>query len=106
MAGEETLVRLELAPDTAVYLSASSLEGVSSEAERDIAGTPARLEDVLKGIRTFARQLNDVLQESGAKRATVEFGCEIGVESGGALVAVLGKATAKSSMKVTLEWVN
>ena len=106
MAGEETLVRLELAPDTAVYLNASALEGVADGAERDIAGTPAKLEDVLRGIRIFTRQLNDVLQESGAKRATVEFGCEIGVESGGALVAVLGKATAKSSLKVALEWVN
>jgi hypothetical protein len=107
MTDDTTLVRIELEPDTTVYFSASPLDGAAADGgEQDIAVAPARLEDVLSGVRLFARQLNEVLRESGAKKATVEFGCEVGVEAGGALVAVLGKASAKSSLKVCLEWVN
>lgn len=36
-------------------------------------------------------------------KVAVEFGCEVGVESG-QLTAILVKGTAKANLKVTLEW--
>jgi hypothetical protein len=42
-------------------------------------------------------------RQSTASRVTLEFGCDIALESG-SLVAAIGKASAKSAFKVTLEW--
>jgi hypothetical protein len=38
-----------------------------------------------------------------AHKVSVEFGCEFAVESGG-FIAVIGKASAKSTFTVGLEW--
>jgi hypothetical protein len=91
-----------------VYIEARELAGryasdtVGVE-ERDIAGARPTLDGVVSAIKEFAAELAVALEGSGASRAAVEFGCEFALETGH-LVAVLGKASAKSSLKVTLEW--
>ncbi|MFI1106669.1 CU044_2847 family protein [Streptomyces physcomitrii] len=42
-------------------------------------------------------------RHSEASKVTREFGCDMALESG-ALIAAIGKASAKSAFKVTLEW--
>ena len=62
-----------------------------------------KLEQVLDGVAVFAEEVVERLRGAEATKITVEFGCDIAVESG-AFVAVIGKASASSSLKVSLEW--
>ncbi|MFD0514217.1 CU044_2847 family protein [Streptomyces aureus] len=73
------------------------------EGERDIAARCLSLDEAVDSLVGVARSVGQRLQESGSTKATVEFGCEFAVESG-QIVAVLGKATARSTFKVALEW--
>lgn len=98
-------VRVDMG-DTALYVEANDLRPGNTEdlgGERDVAAVKPDMTEVIKAIKTFSGNLGDSLRESHATRFTVEFGCEIGLETG-QLVAVLGKASAKSTLKVTLEW--
>ena len=97
------LVRIQLADGSRLYVEGQDL-GPGDEEEHDIAGVVPRLDQVLRAVRGFATELGAAMKESGATKTSVEFGCEIGVEAGGGLVAILGKATGKSSVKVAMEW--
>lgn len=72
--------------------------------EHQIVARERRFEDVLEGIAGFAKKVVSAMQTTNASKVAVEFGCEIAVESG-SFVAVIGKASAKSTMTVSLEWV-
>jgi hypothetical protein len=88
-----------------VYLFAQEV-GVSREVlgeEHEIASRQPRLEQVVDGLAGFAKQIAGRLQETDAVKVAVEFGCDIAVESG-SFIAVIGKASASSSFKVSLEW--
>ena len=102
----EDLLPLRVGDGAVLYVSASRLptdRAVGSEVEVEVAGRPPSTRQIIEVIGRFADELTDELGKSGASRFTVEFGCEIGVETG-QVFAVLGKASAKSSLKVTLEW--
>ncbi|MFF9817189.1 CU044_2847 family protein [Streptomyces sp. NPDC014006] len=71
--------------------------------EREIGWRAARMDSLLDGLTAAARAMGERLRQTGATKATVEFGCDVSYESG-QLLAVLGKASAKSAWKVTLEW--
>jgi len=91
-----------------VYIAASEVSPLAGPSgagieERDVAGVLPSLDDVIEAIKEFGSKLAGAFEDTGAARAMVEFGCEFGLETG-RLVAVLGKASAKSSLKVTLEW--
>lgn len=105
MTNAYSQVRVDMG-DTALYVEAHDLHPGNIEdlgEERDVAAVKPDMTEVIKAIKTFSSSLGDSLRESHATRFTVEFGCEIGLETG-QLVAVLGKASAKSTLKVTLEW--
>lgn len=100
---EDGVERVRLSLDSgAMYVEARQL-GEDGGRERDIAATKPDLNEILKVVKEFSVKVVDTIKDSGAARASVEFGCEIGVETG-QLVAVLGKASGKSSLKITLEW--
>jgi hypothetical protein len=102
--GEERLLRLRVGDDAELYVSASRLPAdLSGAAEVEVAGRPPTTRQIVQVISRFAEELTDELGKSGASRFTVEFGCEIAVETG-QVFAVLGKAGTRSSLKVTLEW--
>ncbi|GAA1897494.1 CU044_2847 family protein [Actinomadura bangladeshensis] len=89
-----------------LYIEASELRpgsGGGFGEERDIAAVKPDMTEVIAAIRQFSEQLGTSLSASGATRFAVEFGCEVAMETG-KLVAVLGKASAKSTLKVTMEW--
>jgi len=104
------LIPVELAGQT-IYVSvsvtalASGDPGESGD-EQEIssrAGKP-KLEQVLDGLEVFAAEIATRMRQTKASRISVQFGCDMAAESGG-LVAVIGKASATSSISVTLEWV-
>jgi hypothetical protein len=86
-----------------VLLSVRPLITADPGEEMEIAARSPSLDEVVDGIAAMVRSVADRFQDLDASKVTLEFGCEIGVESG-SLVAVLGKATAKSAFKVGLEW--
>jgi len=89
-------------------LAGPSLEGVLIEAividpEQDVAFSPLNFDQILHAINGLARSFADVLADASPSKATIEFGLTAGIESG-KLVAILGKASASSTIKLTLEW--
>lgn len=90
--------------DETVYLSVWPVGGGSGAGvEREIAARRPTLDDVIGGLAAFVDGLSTKLRETGASKVSVEFGCEVAVESG-TFVAVIGKASAKSTFKVGMEW--
>jgi hypothetical protein len=88
-----------------VYLCAQEV-GLTHAAlgeEREIASRQPRVEQVVDGLVEFAKQVADRLRKTDATKIAVEFGCDIAVESG-SFIAVIGKASAASSFRVSLEW--
>ena len=105
MNDETSRVRVELG-DTALYVEAYDLEPRSPAGigeERDVAAVKPDMTAVIRAIKAFSSSLSESLRESHATRFAVEFGCEIALETG-QLIAVIGKASTKSTLKVTLEW--
>jgi hypothetical protein len=101
------LVPVSLGEHT-VYVSVSAQRSLSSREpgdEQEISShtkTP-KLEQVLDGLAVFAVEIAERLKGTDASRIGVQFGCDIAVESG-TVVAVFGKASASSSISVSLEW--
>jgi hypothetical protein len=83
-------------------LGAPGAPGASPD-EEDISSRPPTLEQALDGLMGVARTMGARLQQSDASKVVVEFGCEFALESG-SLVAVIGKASTRSTFKVALEW--
>ncbi|MCX4608721.1 CU044_2847 family protein [Streptomyces mirabilis] len=77
--------------------------GLELGEEQEIGWRRPRLEPVLDGLTAVARAMGTRLQETGASKATVEFGCDVSFDTG-QFLAVVGKASSKSTWKVTLEW--
>jgi hypothetical protein len=71
--------------------------------EVEVAGRRPTLNDVVEGITVVAQEISRGLRATDADRVTVEFGCDFGWETG-SVVAVFGKATGTSAVKVGLEW--
>lgn len=100
----EDLIPLRVGDDAVLYVCASRLPTDRADGgEVEVAGRAPSTRQIIEVIGRFAEELTDNLGKSGATRFTVEFGCEIAVETG-QVFAVLGKANAKSSLKVMLEW--
>jgi hypothetical protein len=95
------VVPVELKPGVVMWVEATELEPV----EQDVAGgVPAKdFQKVADAIREIAGVIDTAWDAVKPKKAIVEFGIEIGVETGG-LTALLVKGSGKSNLKVTLEW--
>ncbi|MDG4819322.1 MULTISPECIES: CU044_2847 family protein [unclassified Micromonospora] len=100
--GPESLVPLRV-DGHVVYLSTGVLRAGASSDEAEVAARPASLDEALAGLAAFAGKVADSLRGADVTRLSVEFSCEFAVESG-KFVAILGKASAKSGVKVGLEW--
>ncbi|MFF9193818.1 CU044_2847 family protein [Streptomyces sp. NPDC014779] len=72
------------------------LEGLGGGRVPDLSGVTAAL-------ASFAGQVGDALHRAAPDRATVEFGCQLGLQ-GGRLTALVVQGTADASLRVTLEW--
>jgi hypothetical protein len=103
MVSVDELVRLEM-PGGVMYVEARRLDREPDEGEEEIASVRPKLDQVLETLSGFSSQIQESLRRSGAPRIVLELSVEIAVESG-QLIAVLGKASSKSTLKVTLDWV-
>jgi len=86
--------------DHRVYLS---VRKVGAGEEQEIASRRPTLDQVVGGLTGVAKEIAAGLQGAEASKVSIEFGCEFALESG-TFVAVIGKASARSSFKVALEW--
>ncbi|MGW0768891.1 CU044_2847 family protein [Streptomyces sp. NPDC002676] len=105
-AGGETVVPVEIDGQTVLMAIGPGGRKAAPPAlgeEREIGWRRPRLEPVLDGLTAVARAMGARLQQTGASKATVEFGCDVSFDTG-QFLAVVGKATSKSTWKVTLEW--
>jgi len=102
-AGIQVLVPVRI-QDQVVLVAAeqrAGRQGIRDEAE--IGARRPNVDQMLAGVAAFAQEVAASIRGAEVSRVTVEFGCEFAVESG-VLVAVIGKATGRSSIKVGLEW--
>ncbi|MER5710554.1 MULTISPECIES: CU044_2847 family protein [unclassified Streptomyces] len=87
--------------DATLFVEARRL-GPDSELE----GFGDRLPDlsaVTGALASFAGQIGEALDRAAPDRATVEFGCQLGLEAG-KLTALVVQGTTSASLRVTLEW--
>ena len=92
------VVPVRLADGTVVRVQATALGG-----EEDVAFGVKSFEDVRKAVEGIAGEFGEVFKAVGPRKASVEFGVEVALESG-KLTALLVKGSGTASMKVTLEW--
>ncbi|MFJ8660073.1 CU044_2847 family protein [Streptomyces sp. NPDC093795] len=74
--------------------------------DSDLEGLGGRLPDlsaVTEALSSFAGQIGDALHRAAPDRATVEFGCQLGLDAG-KLTALVVQGSANASLRVTLEW--
>ncbi|MFE1546423.1 CU044_2847 family protein [Streptomyces sp. NPDC058718] len=87
--------------DATLFVEARRL-GPDSELE----GFGDRLPDlsaVTGALASFAGQIGEALDRAAPDRATVEFGCQLGLEAG-KLTALVVQGSTSASLRVTLEW--
>src|SRR5438874_7012252 len=64
---------------------------------------PFNFTDITDTVENIAKPLLGTLKKIKPRRGSLEFGLEIGVESG-KLTALLVKGTGTANLKITLEW--
>ncbi|MGW8761179.1 CU044_2847 family protein [Streptomyces sp. NPDC055815] len=62
------------------------------------------LSGVTEALSSFAGRIGEALRQAAPDRATVEFGCQLGLDAG-KLTALVVQGSANASLRVTLEWV-
>ncbi|MEW2194710.1 MULTISPECIES: CU044_2847 family protein [Streptomyces griseus group] len=102
-AVDETVVVPVTQDGVRIQVFAVHTEAAADGEETAIAARRPGLDQVMSGLNAVARAVGEQARQSTASRVTLEFGCDIALESG-SLVAAIGKASAKSAFKVTLEW--
>lgn len=83
------------------------LEVTRLDQEEEVAFRAISIEDFAKSVGAVAESVTDALVR-GLKRVrpdkvVVEFGCELGMETG-KLTAMLVRGSAKANLKVSMEW--
>jgi hypothetical protein len=64
---------------------------------------PQEFSGLMKAVEGIASGVADTMEKLRPSEASVEFGLELGVESG-QLTALLVKGSAKGNLKITLTW--
>ncbi|HCK82453.1 MAG TPA: CU044_2847 family protein [Candidatus Competibacter sp.] len=98
MPTRQELIPVRLANGVQIRVAATLLGG-----NEDVAIKPLSFDEIADTIEGIAGSLNAALQKVKPKKASVEFGLEVAVESG-ALTALLVKGTGTATLKITLEW--
>ena len=99
MDGRSDIVKVKGADDLVIRIEVSRVAG----GEEEVASTFPDVTELTRAIEGIARTVKDAIDRVKPDKASVEFGIEVGVESGG-LTAILVKGSGKANLKVTLEW--
>jgi hypothetical protein len=94
------IISAQLSDGNSVKIAASALGGDVDVLDIKKILPFKQVTDTIEGI---ARETLAALQKVKPDKAIIEFGIEIGIESG-ALTAFLVKGTGTANMKITLEW--
>jgi len=98
MEEKTRFIEVELENGKVAYVEATVISGVEAVAFE----TPS-FKGVTDAIEEISKSIAGVLEKVKPRKASVEFGVEVGLESG-KLTALLVKGTGTASMKITLEW--
>jgi hypothetical protein len=98
MTQRTQLVKVRVADDRVV-----SVETVILGGEQEIAGRIPSFDGVTDAVEGIAKALAGTLSRVSPSKAAVEFGLDVGLESG-QLTALLVKGSGNASVKITLEW--
>lgn len=100
MSTRQELIPVKLANGSEIRVAATILGG-----EEDVAFKLLSFDEVTNTIEGIAGSLNAALQKVKPKKASVEFGLEVAVESG-KLTSLLVNGSGTATLKITLEWGN
>jgi|SRR5579872_7293047 len=98
--GRSEIISAELEDGISISIQATPLGG--QELVGSVPGSRA-FKEVTDTVESLARAMVGTLKKVKPRTATVEFGLQIGVESG-KLTALLVKGTGNANLKITLEW--
>jgi Trypsin-co-occurring domain 1 len=98
MESRTTIVPVLLPNGKEIRVEATLLPG---EEEVSFKALPA--EEIFDAVEGIAQAVVTTLQKVKPRKATVELGLEVGLESGH-LTALLVKGTGTANLKLTLEW--
>jgi hypothetical protein len=102
---------LDRSPNSLVKVDLGGNRFIAVEAHNVSPERPVGIGDVLpfeglsNSIEAIAERMTAAFDRVKPDRAAVEFGVDVGVESGG-LTALIVKGTGTATIKVTLEWQN
>lgn len=96
-------VPVKLSDNMVVRIEATVLSGESEESEGYIGVQLPSFDDITNTIKSVAKTVANVWDEVQPSKASVEFGIEVGLESGN-LTALIVKGTGKANLKITLDW--
>jgi hypothetical protein len=92
------IVPVQLANGVTMRVEATLLGG-----EEDVAFNILSFQEVSDAIESIASTFTTTLEKVKPKKASVEFGLEVAVESG-KLTTLLVKGASTANLKITLEW--
>lgn len=98
MESRHAIVPVQLASGVKMHVEATMLGG-----EEDVAFRVLSFKDVTDTIEGIASAVTAAMQKVKPKKAGVEFGLEIAVESG-QLTTLLVKGSGTANLKISLEW--
>lgn len=98
MQSRDKLVPVKLPNGATMYVEAAMLGG-----EEDVALKLLSFDEVTQTLEGIANAVNGAIQKAKPKKASVELGLELAVESG-KLTTLLVKGSGKANLKIALEW--
>jgi hypothetical protein len=98
MASTQQLIPVQLDGGVKVHVEATVLGG-----EEDVAFKLFSFQGVTDAIEAIATAVDAAMQKVKPKKASIEFGVEVAVESG-QLTTLLVKGSGTANFKIALEW--
>lgn len=98
MEDNTEIVKAELTDGTTIHIQATVLGG-----QERVAFDILPFKEVTDAIEGIAKAVVATLDKVSPRRASVEFGIEVGIESG-KLTALIVKGSGTANLKITLEW--
>jgi hypothetical protein len=106
--GSNEIVRADLGNGRVIEVEARTIRDLDPERDVGILDKlrgrePLSFDGVTGSIEAIADKVTASLTRVRPDKATVEFGIDIGVETGG-LTGLLAKGSGSATLKITLEW--
>ncbi len=91
-------IPVQLSNGSKIMVQATILGG-----EEDVAFCAMNFDEIAVSIEGIVETIGNALKKVKPDKATIEFGIEVGVESG-KLTAVILQGSGKANLKIALEW--